>query len=608
MKKSKVLITAIVGGAILLAGCTNNLSPASVSKNLTHNLNVLSSTVKNLDTINNSYLSNPDIYPISNNTIKASNMALSNIVPVRTETRKIATLSLDNESTNLDNINKENTELTNNNTTNIFYYDVKPIKYNPRYLQDISALENGDYLSNYISKVKTLYAITSDVIEASDALSDCKNYVLNYVVEIKDLNKEIENGTFEPSNQQISALNNYIGDIKTTIKRIKRCNGELSNEVNNINKTDSTGITTGIDVVKSNYLKVLNHLDTRITYLKNALTTLEQIKGILQEAQNIIETPELENNNTNIKDLNIPNNNLEENNSFEDNVNLEKNVNSEENVDLDNNNIQNNLDNTNNQDNSNDIIENKTNKDKLNNFEDITPDNTNEESLNKPENQEESSAINNEDLTNSEQESTNSTIDTYESTINNLDTYKPEIKEDINNVENTETIENNEENINNSTQNNVVSDNNLNNNEIVNNDVSNNNIVNNGTANNGNMLGYGTEEDKINAPNGMFQNGIITQNNLNNGVNNGVNGFGTGNGTNYENLNNSYNNNSNRTNKNVDTYGYNTIIDMINHGTVNNGINTLSVESSTKPSMVNSDEVTLPDDSEYKVELLSEEE
>ena len=108
MKKSKVLITAIVGGAILLAGCTNNLSPASVSKNLTHNLNVLSSTVKNLDTINNSYLSNPDIYPISNNTIKASNMALSNIVPVRTETRKIATLSLDNESTNLDNINKEN--------------------------------------------------------------------------------------------------------------------------------------------------------------------------------------------------------------------------------------------------------------------------------------------------------------------------------------------------------------------------------------------------------------------------------------------------------------------------------------------------------------------
>ena len=189
-----------------------------------------------------------------------------------------------------------------------------------------------------------------------------------------------------------------------------------------------------------------------------------------------------------------------------------------------------------------------------------------------------------------------------------MDTYKPEIKEDINNVENTETIENNEENINNSTQNNVVSDNNLNNNEIVNNDVSNNNIVNNGTVNNGNMLGYGTEEDKINAPNGMFQNGIITQNNLNNGVNNGVNGFGTGNGTNYENLNNSYNNNSNRTNKNVDTYGYNTIIDMINHGTVNNGINTLSVESSTKPSMVNSDEVTLPDDSEYKVELLSEEE
>lgn len=583
MKKSKVLITAIVGGAVLLAGCANTLTPASVSKNLNHNLSVLQNTVEKLDTINNSYLSNPDIYPVSNNSIKAPSLSLNSAIPIRTETQKIATSNLTNNDNS--NVDDHNLPVNDINTTNIYYYNVKPIKYTPRYLQDISALENGDYLSNYISKIKTLYAITSDVIEANTALDSCKNYVLNYVIEIKDLNKEIENGTFEPSNQQIAALNNYIGDIKTTIKRIKRCNGELSNEVNNINKTDSTGITTGIDVVKSNYLKVLNHLDTRITYLKNALTTLEQIKGILQEVQNIVENNEV---NENINNENYGNQN---------NISIEENVINENNSDIDNNeNIDNNEDTL---FNNNDLTNDENNI--VNNEDDLlNNNNNNQEKLSDNVINENSTSSNEDELNTSETEDEAKTnIDTYESTINNLDTYKPEISDDTEiqeDIENNNNININDETTGNIEQNTEVSDNNL----------SNNNIVDN-TIINGNNLAYGTDEDKINAPNGVFQNGIITQNNLNNGVNNGVNGFGTGNGTNYENLNNSYNNTANKTNKNVDTYGYNTIIDMINHGTVNNGINTLSVESSTKPSMVNSDEVTVPNNDDYKIELLSQE-
>lgn len=555
MKKSKFFFSVVVGGAILLAGCTNNLAPISISKNLNHNLSVLENTVKKLDTINNSYLSNPDIYPISQKEKDISNLAKV-AVPIKSETKKIATMQTNENAQDVAN----NEELSNDaNITNFYYYNIKPIAYTPRYLQDVAALEHGDYLSNYISKVKTLYAITSDVIEANMALSNCKNYLLNYVIEIKDLNNEIENGTFEPSNQQIAALNNYIHDIKTTIKRIKRCNGELSNEVNSINKSDTTGITTGIDVVKSNYLKVLNHLDTRITYLKNALTTLEQIKAILMEAQNIVE----KNENTNLtqdltnteNDSDLENNTTIEDNITNENINtekteIEKTDNSQSNISEENNNLDSNQTSTTNQNANNGLDLNNENNQDNNNVATNTESDSNKNDV-------------------SSNKTTN--IDTFGSTINNLDTYKPEV-----NNENLQTSQNNDNLTNSPTQ-----------------------FDNNTLVNNQNNLAYGTDSDKINTPNGTFQNGIIYQNNLNNGINNGANGFATGNGTNYENLNNSLNNTPNKTNKNVDTFGFNTMVDMLNHGTVNNGINTLNLLE--KPNMVNS-----PKTDNYTVEFLSE--
>ena len=54
---------------------------------------------------------------------------------------------------------------------------------------------------------------------------------------------------------------------------------------------------------------------------------------------------------------------------------------------------------------------------------------------------------------------------------------------------------------------------------------------------------------------------MIGQNNLGNGIpgkgSTGLNG------------------NNDKNHKNINTYGYNTIVDMVNRGTVNNGINTL---------------------------------
>lgn len=604
MKKLTIITTSIVCGGVLLFGCTNPAAPANISQKLERNLTALTNVVNRLDTIENSYLSNPDIHPITTTVSAPAPEPNKHVIARIGADSYVLSVPVNNRFKNkIANIDTYNPKSTSNseNTTNLYYYNIQPTKYVPRY---IGTQDNGneDYLKHYISKVRTLYSITNDAIEANNELGKFKNDVITYCVEIKQLNSAIENGTFAPSTNQIAALNNYIDDIKVTIKRIKNCNGDLSNEVNNINNKDVGGITAGIDVINSNYLSVLNHIDTRISYLKNAITTLEQIKFILQEAQEIIinnptTLEELENNN--VVDFNsetttdnVENNELSEENGIIENEiinNTEPNENIDNNTEIEGettiqtetetteNNIEQNKENI-----VDDNIETNLNTDNLeeNNETEQTTNNNlvedveNNESISNEEinneTTEEKIDDENENEQNVTEENNTSNIDTYLNTNSNLDTYKT--------TQNNSTGSNINNNIN--TTNNDTALNNINNTNpaITQPIVNGNNLVNNGAI-------LPTDNEKINVPNGTFQNGIITQNNLNNGVNNGVNGTRTG----YAGSNNyPYTSGGiNRTNKNVDTYGYNTVIDMLNHGTVNNGINTLSVSDNKKPTMVN---------------------
>lgn len=616
-----------------LYGCTNNSTPTAVGKNIDKNLTSLYNTVSNLDTIDNSYIANPDIYEIEN-TSKTNVISRSIALPERKEAKEIKideveittednsnsennviyTLTDENEETgNLENVddenlnnnvennldestieenktenneddlqqtnineednstliqNEENTELkqeeniesnkTNvdvifeddidsntelndvliidengdgtlidengtsenenipqetldeifNNTINdeemssdekervyVFLFD--KIRYVPRYASNYNTDIAQNTLNNYLYKVQELYTMTADVVEANNILSDEKTELLNCIENLKTINNKMINGEIVPNNQQLIALNNYVQDIKTTIKRIKASNGQLNNEINNISTISSNyGLSKSVDIINSNYLKILNHIDARITYFKSALATLNQIDYILKEAQ------------------------LQINYNFEDTNQ------STESSNLTNSNIS------------------KTNIDTYKNANNVTTETNNTENENN---------LNNQKTTN---------IDTFKKENKNVKNNQNAMVNDNNNIDNTNNLYNNELN----NQNNVNSN------------------VPNGIAINNNLPIYG---DDVNAPNGTFQNGIITQNNLNNGTNNGVNGNGSGyaNGNGYVDY--YKQNNFQRTDKNINTYGKNTLIDMINNGTVNNGINTLNMYSdSKKPVMV----------------------
>ena len=274
--------------------------------------------------------------------------------------------------------------------------------------------------------------------------------------------------------------------------------------MNNIStSTSSYGLSKGVDIINSNYLKILNHIDARITYFKSAMATLDQIEFIYKEAEFDKPYTPYDNNSNSIlnhdSQKNINNLNNKNIDSYKEN-NTTNTIKSDHNLIDENNNISKNH--------------------------------------------------------------------------SNIDTFNNKLKNDKNNIINS--VYDNSNSV-------IVTESN---NNAVNNTDTNANVAPENIINNHNLPNYTHD---INAPNGTFQNGIITQNNLNHGVGNGVNGVYSGLAGSNGNIDYFKQNNFNRTDKNINTYGNNTLIDMINNGTVNNGINTLKLSSTdTKPIMVDS--------------------
>lgn len=566
------------------------------------------------------------------------------------------------ETQETDNETNE-TENDKNPNVRLFYFTKESfspyqLKYQPRYVNQYNEDNINTQIEAYLFKVQKLYAMTEDSIEANSILSECKEHVIECIGEIRELNNCIINGSCEPSTQQLEALNNYIQDLKVTISRLKNCNGELTKEVNNINSSNGSSIISSVDILNSRYIKLLNHIDTRITYHKSAIATLEQIKYLLDDTVNgnavsedeilqIVEqsdmsetdkqdiinivsdiknenlsldnennnivtntddivnnnndyvaTPPLDDNNPTVIDNNLKNKNIE---NFDENTQNE--IVENENAKLENekqddfspmfsdNNLEQNTSES--QDNIDYNIETEPVENQTNNLDESLSENIQEDYYTNSETSVENAIpgtddnVEETDFQDDSQTQTTETnhgnIDTYnyDTTIKNIDTYNDNLNNNANeNYSNLDPENNNNTGLNDDSYNisndieTPLYDNT--NNEVLN-DNTNFNTLDNFENTNGNY-NYAN-----NVNNGNFHNSVITQNNLD--TNNGNGGYyytndgeiknnGLNNDNNIGNNGNSIETNLNGKN-NVNTYGYNTMLDIINQGTVNNGINTL---------------------------------
>ena len=534
---------------------------------------------------------NYEIIPIEDNPTDENTTSITDTVKDESNEESNNETLADNEKSTTDKIK-------------MYYFTTdsfRPLKlrYNPRFVSEYNESNINDQLSNYLYKVQRLYAMTEDALEANNVLRITKVELLDTIDEVRDLNNCIINGECAPTVQQLQAINNYIQDIKTTIKRLKNCNGDLENEITTINSNVPTSIASSVDVMNSNYMKLINHLDTRITYHESAIATLEQIRYLLEDALNksdvsdqeieqIIE--ELNNNNVYESTPNdiVDNNTIDiQDNTTDNNLNEDDNTVNDSETDID---IAQKAD-SNNQYTDNSVNTNNELLDRIENEEieivviDPTHFDSTTESI-------EEDSLANQDVKNENEYSTteNENIDNdlenkEKNTIKNIDTYRPSNDDSSDNI----TEENNSENIvNENAENNIDTNSTIN--DIPNPAFDNTNPVPSNTNNNAFSNSIANDENTINGTAGgniindnIYKNSVINQNNLNN--NDGYGGYyytndgeiknnGTNNNAEYGNNGNTIQNNMNR-NNNTNTYGYNTMLDIINQGTVNNGINTL---------------------------------
>ncbi len=699
MKKSTKFASGMILGLAILSqvsGCSMDTN-AVLKDNLSSNLNTLNNVVRKMDTIDDNYLTNVDLMTI-NTSAQLSNISTPpqkykveylngedvTLTPIE-EDKKIGPkikLNIDNNDNAISNETTQDIEESTIPNQTIKKERYIKSTYIPRY--------TTKYLSNnmdgYITKVQALYLVNSDLLDANDMCNNNRDELLSSINDLISMCEEIESNNWSPTEEQKQAIKNYIYDIKTSINRIRNSNGQITNEISNISSTNNATLSQSFDVLNSNYIRLLNHLDVRITYLQNAMTTLEQVRNILidtlfTETQPDSTQDNMENNETivatedntvkNSRDENKTNiesdesTKLEENNLTQ-NIGLDNNITTDSSSNTESETTQNENDNSNLQENKNatdsqnesiidetvtaeniELNNDNTEDEESNQVDDSsitqtdTNENTTQNSDTKLDENITSNTINKEDTTqndisgnfsllenSSKNEQKNDVLQDNENNVNynnktNADANNTSINDnnmsDDNNINtqneaNNDKLENQEKtpthnvdtynnsviksNIdsmdrpitNNPNNNNISNTNNANNTDINNNGVAPNynqctNISNNtgittpNATNNGNIyneqnsLGYGIGQNHndINTPNGTFQNGVIYQNNLNQGVNNGVNGTKTG-------YSGSGNYNGDRHNNNVNTYGFNTLVDMLNRGTVNNGINTLVID------------------------------
>lgn len=548
---------------------------------------------------------------------------------------KVERLSIENEiSEEVDNDTiDETTDIeteTNEPNYRVYYFTQESflpynLRYKPRYVNQYNEQNINDQIETYLFKIQKMYAMTEDSIEANNILAECKEGVIDCIKEIRELNRNIIEGTCEPNSQQLEAIKNYIDDLKTTINRLNNCNGDLTKEVNNINNSNGSSLINSVDIVNSRYMKLINHIDTRITYHKSALATLDQIKYILEDTVNgntiseeelidIVENSELDesekqNINNLIDEINEENinydfdnkervfdNNIDANDTadmvYDNNTSVsdtnttpENNIQNNEIIENNDNIVDSNLTDTNNNkfyNEENDIISNNvTTEETANENVDYTEENIDNETINK-----ETGMV--------ENENSYKNIDTYnDNPFSNIDTYKNNNDSSDSYAETNSNTENIDQEYNYDSEastlewtddmatneNDYIVDTN---NSYDYNDYANENFDNNFTNEN-NYVGNNGNYANGNLNDNLYANSVITQNNLD--TNNGNGGYYYTADGEIKNIgidnNNELGNNGNtietnlNSNNNVNTYGYNTMLDIINQGTVNNGINTL---------------------------------
>jgi len=223
--------------------CISNTNNTKISNDTRNHLQKISTNNKDLKAEFISTNQNNN----TNDTDINDNILITNSDDIGNNNNNIDTY--DNTNINTD----ESSNLTNSKQPQyrFFYFEEDSfnpnLRYKPRFISNINYDTANNNINNYVNKLEKLYTMTADVVEANNTLANYKILILDNINETRALNDCVISGECTPTNNQVMALNNYIKDIKATVFNLRKCNGDLTNELNKIS-SNNTGSCKTIEI------------------------------------------------------------------------------------------------------------------------------------------------------------------------------------------------------------------------------------------------------------------------------------------------------------------------------------------------------------------------
>lgn len=143
--------------------------------------------------------------------------------------------------------------------------------------------ENPDY-DNTIAFIDSSNKIDStiyqDVLYTNDNLGSCKSQICELIEMLRSLSAKIKKGEIKLNDNQIIGVNELLSNLAVNTNRISMSKNETNTEVGKA-KAMLSDKNKNQAALNSRFIRLNNCLETRLTYYKNCLNVLNQIRILL---------------------------------------------------------------------------------------------------------------------------------------------------------------------------------------------------------------------------------------------------------------------------------------------------------------------------------------
>lgn len=145
------------------------------------------------------------------------------------------------------------------------------VRENPNYDNEIALLDSSNKIDS------TIY---QDVLCTNDNLGSCKSQICELIEMLRSLSSKIKKGEIKLNDNQITGVNELLSNLTVNTNRISMSKNETNTEVGKV-KSMLRDTDKNQAALNSRFIRLNNCLETRLTYYKNCLNVLNQIRVLL---------------------------------------------------------------------------------------------------------------------------------------------------------------------------------------------------------------------------------------------------------------------------------------------------------------------------------------